>query len=128
MKEKIWWDYELIEFLICFNKWNEKNILNLDGSKVTQFEDTRLKPSKKILIYIFALTNIINTSFQNGFYPEMLKIVRVYPIFLKTDNLGKENCGPAILFFHICHRFLKDWCLDKTTITWHGDNLSLFFN
>ena len=83
---------------------------------------------ENIDIYLFALTNIIITSFQNGFYPEMLKIAKVYPIFLKTDNLGKENCGPVILFFHICHRFLKDWCLNKTTITWHGDNLSLFFN
>ena len=50
--------------------------------------------------YIKPLTNLINCSFENGLFPDELKIARVRPIFKNGDNIDVTNYRPiSVLSF-----------------------------
>ena len=52
-----------------------KEILNLDDPKATKHGGTTPKILKESIdIYLLELTNIINSSFQDGCFPEKLKL------------------------------------------------------
>ena len=53
------------------------------------------------------LADCINTSFENGAFPDCLKEANVTPIFKKDDPLDKENYRPVV-YFHCSLRFLKN--------------------
>ena len=45
--------------------------------------------------YLPKLTKIINDCFQNGCFPDELKLAEVIPIYKKGDNLFKGNYRPV---------------------------------
>ena len=45
------------------------------------------------------LTNKINSSFENGCFPEKLKLAEVLPIFKKKDSVDKENIELSVKSF-----------------------------
>ena len=52
-------------------------------------------------IHVSLLTNIINSSIRNGYFPDELKAAEVAPIFKKNDDLDKENYRPVSVLPHI---------------------------
>ena len=64
----------------------KREIFNLYDSKVTQCGNIPVKILKKVLTptYLFELTDIINSSFRNGYFPEKLKMTGVFPILKKS--------------------------------------------
>ena len=51
------------------------------------------------------ITKIINFSFENGCFPEELKLAEVNPIFKKNDDLDKENYRHVIILSHVSKVF-----------------------
>ena len=47
------------------------------------------------------ITKIINASFENGRFPDELKLAEVSPIFKKNDDLDKENCRLVSIISHV---------------------------
>ena len=71
-------------------------ILKLDCSKATPYGDIPIKMLKETIdIYLVYLTGIINYSFENKSFPNLLKFGEVCPIFKKKDELDKENYRPV---------------------------------
>ena len=67
-------------------------ILSSDGYKVTPVGDVSadlLKVTQDK--HLSLITKIINLSFENGCFPDNLKLAEVTPIFKKNDYLDKEN-------------------------------------
>ena len=54
-------------------------------------------------IHLSLITKIINLSFENGCFPDNLKLFS--PIFKKNDDLGKENSIPVSVFFNVSKIF-----------------------
>ena len=52
-------------------------------------------------IYLVQLTNIINSFFQSGCFPEELNMAEVLPIFKNKDSLDKENYKSNSILSHI---------------------------
>ena len=46
-------------------------------------------------IHLPFVTKIINVSFENGCFPDELKLAEVSPLFKKNNNLDKENYRPV---------------------------------
>ena len=53
------------------------------------------------MFYLSHLTRIINSSIQNGCFPDELKAAEVTPIFKKNDDLDKENYRPVSVLPHV---------------------------
>lgn len=58
-------------------------------------------------IYIPHLTAIINDSFEKGYFPNVLKLAEVKPVFKKKDFLDKENHQPVSVLLHVSKVFEK---------------------
>ena len=79
-----------------------KEISKLDGSKATPVGDIPAKMLKSTTdVHVSLLTKIINSSIQNGCFPDELKAAEVTPIFKKNDDLDKENYRPVSVFPHV---------------------------
>ena len=81
-------------------------ILSIDGSKATLLgnipaEMLKVTPD----IHLLLITKIINSSFENGCFPDDLKLAEVRPIFKKNDDTDKENCRPASILFNMSKTF-----------------------
>ena len=67
-------------------------------------------------IHVSLLTNIINSSIRNGYFPDELKAAEVAPIFKKNDDLDKENYRPVSVLPHILpllsnRYYCVIWCI-----------------
>ena len=83
-------------------------ILSIDGSKATSVGDIPADMLKVTLdIYISLIKKIINLSFENGCFPDDLKLAEVSPIFNKSDDLDKENYRPVSVLFNVSKVFEK---------------------
>ena len=51
-------------------------------------------------IHLPFITKIINVSFENGRFPDELKLAEVTPIFKKNDELDKESYRPVSILSH----------------------------
>ena len=71
------------------------------------------KPS--IEYYIKPLTRLVNSSFQNGIFPDELKMAKVIPIFKSGDKANITNYRPIFVlpFFSKIFRFDKHNILYK---------------
>ena len=79
-----------------------KEISKLDGSKATPVGDIpaeMLKPTTDV--HFSLLTKIINSSIQNGCFPDELKAAEFTPIFKKNDDLDKENYRSVSVLPHV---------------------------
>ena len=86
----------------------EKVIKNLPNDKANLYGDIPTKILKLSLeSYLPELTKIINDCFQNGNFPNELKLDEVLPIFKKGDNLLKENYRPISILSHVSKIFEK---------------------
>ena len=86
----------------------KKEIPDLDDSKAKQCEEISAKILKEnIDICLVELTNIINSSFQNGCFHKESKMVEVFPIFKKKDSLDIENSRPVSILSHMSKVFEK---------------------
>ena len=56
-------------------------------------------------IHLSLITKIINLSFENGCFPDDLKLAEVSPIFKKNDDLDKENYRPVSVLFNVSKVF-----------------------
>ena len=56
-------------------------------------------------IHLSLITQIINLSFENGCFPDNLKLAEVSPICKKNDYLDKENYRPVSVFFNVSKVF-----------------------
>ena len=66
--------------------------MNLDGSKSTPVSDIPIDMLKQTIdIHLLRMTQIISMSIDNDYYPDYLKLIEVSPVFLKKDDLDKEN-------------------------------------
>ena len=81
-------------------------ILSIDGSKATSVGDILADMLKVTLdIHLSLITKIINLSFENGCFPDDLKLAEVSPIFKKNDDLDKENYRPVSVLFNVSKVF-----------------------
>ena len=64
-------------------------------------------PAKIFKLYISELTKIINDCFQNGNFPNELKLPEVIPIFKNGNNLLKGNYRPVSNLSHASKIFEK---------------------
>ena len=81
-------------------------ILSIDGSKATPVGDIPADMLKVTLdIHLSLITKIINLSFENGCFPDDLKLAEVSPIFKKNDDLDKGNYRRVIVLFNVLKGF-----------------------
>ena len=81
-------------------------ILSIDGSKGTPVGDITADMLKITLdIHLSLITKIINLSFENGCFPDDLKLAEVSPIFKKNNDLDKENYRPVSVLFNVSKVF-----------------------
>ena len=67
-------------------------ILSIDDCKATLVGDIAADMLKATLgIHLSLITKIINMFFENGCFPDDLKLTKISPIFKKNDDLDKEN-------------------------------------
>ena len=77
-------------------------ILSIDSSKATPVEDIPADMLKVTLdIHLPLITNFINLLFENGCFPDDLKLAEVGPIFKNNDDLDKENCRLVSVLFNV---------------------------
>ena len=77
-------------------------ILSLDDSKATPVEDIPADILKSTVdIHLSFVIIIIKVSFENGLFPDELKLDQVSPIFKKSDDLDKENYRPVSISSHV---------------------------
>ena len=69
--------------------------MQLDSNKSSGVDEV---PTKflKCICHILApvLTSVINTSFLNGFFPDILKLAKVAPLFKDGDRTDMNNYRP----------------------------------
>ena len=76
--------------------------MRLDGTKSTSVGDIPAGMlTSKADIHGSILTKIINSFLRHGCFPDDLKAAEVSPIFLKNDDLEKENYRPASVLPHM---------------------------
>ena len=81
-------------------------IQNLSNNKANLLGDIPSKILKLSLdCYLPELTKIINNCFENGDFPDELKLAEVLPIFKKHDSLLKENYRPVSILSHVSKIF-----------------------
>ena len=81
-------------------------ILKLDGSKATPVGDIPGDMLKSTVdIHLTFITKIINFSFENGCFPDELKLAEVSPIFKKNNDLVKENYRSISILSHVSKVF-----------------------
>ena len=56
-------------------------------------------------IHLSLIMEIINLSFENGCFPDDLKLAEVSPIFKKNNHLNKENYRPVSVLFNVSKVF-----------------------
>ena len=56
-------------------------------------------------IHLPLITKFINLSFENGCFPDDLKLSEVGPIFKKNNDLEKENYRPVSVLFNVSKVF-----------------------
>ena len=61
-------------------------------------------------IHLSLIMKIINLSFENGCFPDDLKLAEVSPIFKKNDDPDKENYIPVSVLFNRSKVFKKIMC------------------
>ena len=80
--------------------------LSIDGSKAAPVGGIPASMLKVTLdIHISLITKLIDLSFENGCFPEDLKLEEVSPIFKKNDDLDKENYRPVGVLFNVSKVF-----------------------
>ena len=81
-------------------------ILSLDVSKATPVGDIPVDILKYTVdIHLPFITKIINVSFENGHFPDELKLAELSPIFKKNNDLDKENYRSASILSHVSKVF-----------------------
>ena len=50
---------------------------------------------------------MINLSFENGYFPDNLKLMEVSPIFMKNDDIDKENYRSVSALFNVSMVFQR---------------------
>ena len=81
-------------------------ILSLDASKATPVGDILADILKSTVdIHLTYITKIINVFFENGRFPDELRLPEVSPIFKKNCDLDKENYRPVSIFSHVSKVF-----------------------
>ena len=81
-------------------------ILSLDGSKATPVGDIPVDILKYTVdIHLPFITKIINVSFENGHFPDELKLAELSPIFKKNNDLDKEKYRSASILSHVSKVF-----------------------
>ena len=85
--------------------------LSIDGSKAAPVGGIPASMLKVTLdIHISLITKLIELSFENGCFPEDLKLEEVSPIFKKNDDLDKENYRPVGVLFNVSKVFERIIC------------------
>ena len=98
-------------------------ILSLDGSKATPVGDIPVDILKYTVdIHLPFITKIINVSFENGHFPDELKLAEVSPIFKKNNYLDKENYRSASILSHVLKVFERIMYMQIDTFI--GEKLS----
>ena len=98
-------------------------ILSLDGSKATPVGDIPVDILKYTVdIHLPFITKIINVSFENGHFPDELKLAEVSPIFKKNNDLDKENYRFASILSHVLKVFERIMYMQIDTFI--GEKLS----
>ena len=83
-------------------------ILNLNDSKATPVWDILADMVKSTVdIHLRFVTKITNFSYENGCFPDELKLAEVSPIFKLKNDVDKENYRPVSIYF-IYQRSLKE--------------------
>ena len=83
-------------------------LLSIDGYKATPVGHIPADmPEVTIDIHFSLITKIISFSFENGCFPDDLKLAEVSPISKKNDDLDKENYRPASVLFNVSNVFEK---------------------
>ena len=59
-------------------------------------------------IHLSPILKIISLPFENGCFPDNLKLAEVTPIFKKNNDLDKENCSPVCILFNMPKGFKKN--------------------
>ena len=81
-------------------------ILSLDVSKATPVGDIPVDILKHTVdIHLPFITKIINVSFENGHFPDELKLAELSPIFKKNNDLDKEKYRSASILSHVSKVF-----------------------
>ena len=81
-------------------------ILNLDGSKATPVGDIPADMLKSTVdIHLPFIAIFVNFSFENGYFPNELKLAEVSPTFKKNNDLDKENYSPVSILSHVSKVF-----------------------
>ena len=81
-------------------------ILSIDDSKATAVGDIPADMLKVTLdMHLSLIKKITNLSFENGCFPEDLKLAEVSPVFRKNDDIDKENCRPVSVLFNVSKVF-----------------------
>ena len=76
--------------------------LSIDGSKATPVRDIFADMLKVTMdIHHSLITKIINLSFENGCFPEDLKLTEVSPVSKKKNDLDKENYRPVKVLLNV---------------------------
>ena len=92
-------------------------ILSLGASKATSVGDIPADVLKSMVdIHLPFITKITNVSFENGRFSNELKLAEVSPIFIKNDDLDKENYR-LVAFYFMRQRFLKELCTCKLILS-----------
>ena len=98
-------------------------ILSLDGSKATPVGDIPVDILKYTVdIHLPFITKIMNVSFENGHFPDELKLAEVSPIFKKNNDLDKENYRSASILSHVLKVFERIMYMQIDTFI--GEKLS----
>ena len=98
-------------------------ILSLNGSKATPVGDIPVDILKYTVdIHLPFITKIINVSFENGHFPDELKLAEVSPIFKKNNDLDKENYRSASILSHVLKVFERIMYMQIDTFI--GEKLS----
>ena len=83
-------------------------LLRIDGLKATPVGDIPADmPEVTIDIHHSLITKIFIFSFENGCFPDDLKLGEVSSISKKNDDLDKENYRPASVLFNVTNVFEK---------------------
>ena len=83
-------------------------LLSIDSLKATPVGDIPADmPEVTIDIHLSLITKIISFSFENGCFPDDLKLGEITPISKKNDDLDKENYRPASVLFNVSNVFGK---------------------
>ena len=91
-------------------------ILNLEGAKATPVGDIPADMLKSTVdINLRFITKIISFSFENGSFPDELKLAELSPIFKKNNDLDKENYMPVSILSHVSKVFERIMCIQIDT-------------